>query len=480
MIASVLSRASCMRQRTLRLVTPLAFGGMFVAAGAAAQRPQIVVNRDTVPYDEAVRVHVTGLHRGDSATLRATSTDALDRRWSSWATFVADAGGEIDLAARAPLRGSYHAADAMGLAWSMTLDSSVTPRHRMPMAFRRTGFETLSPTLRPRFVDDPQVSRIGLDDVTMQLELVVAGQTTARTSIVRRVLPPGTQVTDLREHGIVGVLYEPPGAARGPAVVTLMGTGGGTLDLSPLLAAHGYTTFALAYYNVPGRPEQLVEMPLEYFDSALTWLRARPSVDPARIGVVGWSKGGELSLLLASLHPELRAVVAMAPSGVVWEQSRWDWERARIVDMSPGHSPWSVGGRPVPFLRRLAPPPSDSGWTVFDVAPLMRPVLADTLAVARASIPVERSRAAFLFVTARDDPTWPATPLTEIAVARLRRAHYARPYEHIVYDVGGHAVAHDPYEILQLRPETAAETVRNRRDAWARVLRFLDAQLARR
>jgi dienelactone hydrolase len=447
---------------------------------ALAQAPRITVDHDTVPYDEAFRVRVTGLHPGDTATLRATSADALGRRWSSGAEFVADANGVIDVATQPPVRGSYRGADPMGLAWSMTEDSSVAPRHRAPPAFRRLGFETLSAVLRQRFADAPNVARDALDDVPTRLTLLAGAREVAQATVVRRILPPGTRVTNVSESGVHGVLFEPPGSGRRPTVVTLMGTGGGALDLSPMFAAHGYTTFAVEYYNVPGRPEQLVEMPLEYIDSALTWVRAQPSVDTARIGVVGWSKGGELALVLASLHPELKAVVAMAPSGAVWEQSLWDWERGRIAQMSTGRSPWSVGGRPVPFLRRLAPPPSDSGWSSTDVGPLMRPVLADTAAVAQASIPVERSRAAFLFVTAKDDPTWPATPLTEIAVARLRRARYARPYEHLVYDVGGHAAAHDPYEILQLTAASAAQTVRTRRDAWPRVLRFLERELARR
>jgi dienelactone hydrolase len=457
----------------------LLLGSIVLGAPVLAQRPRIDVDRDTLPYDEAAHVRVRGLHRGDTATLRATSTDALGRRFASGATFVADAHGEIDLATQVPVSGTYHVADPMGLAWSMTEDSSVAPRHRMPMQFRRMGFESLSPTLRPHFAEDATVAPVVLDAATMRLELVVGGRTVAERAIVRRVLMPGTHITSVRERGVVGVLLEPPGGGRRPTIVTLMGTGGGALDLSPLLALHGYTTFALEYYNVPGRPEQLVEMPLEYFDSAFTWLRARPGVDTTRLGLVGYSKGGELALVLASMHPELKAVVAMAPSGVVWEQSTWDWQRARIVDMSPGRSPWTVRGQPVPFLRRLTPPPSDTGWSVTDAGRFMRPVLADTAAVSRAAIPVERSRAAFLFVTARDDPTWPSTPLTEIAVARLRSARYPQPYEHLVYDVGGHAVAHDPYEILQLRPDIAAQTVRNRMDAWPRVLRFLETRLGR-
>lgn len=49
--------------------------------------------------------------------------------------------------------------------------------------------------------------------------------------------------------------------------------------------------------------------------SALRWLRARPDIDPARIGVTGWSSGAHLALLIA-LEGEERVRAAVAVSGV--------------------------------------------------------------------------------------------------------------------------------------------------------------------
>ena len=57
-------------------------------------------------------------------------------------------------------------------------------------------------------------------------------------------------------------------------------------------------------------------MPLELFDRALGWLKAQEEVDGARLAIVGGSKGAEAALIVASRHPELRAVVAGMPSSV--------------------------------------------------------------------------------------------------------------------------------------------------------------------
>ena len=78
---------------------------------------------------------------------------------------------------------------------------------------------------------------------------------------------------------------------------------------------HGYTTFALAYFGVEGLPRELVKIPLEYFKKGFDWLRTQDTVDGRRLGVVGGSKGGELALLLGATFPEIKVVVARAPSG---------------------------------------------------------------------------------------------------------------------------------------------------------------------
>lgn len=64
--------------------------------------------------------------------------------------------------------------------------------------------------------------------------------------------------------------------------------------------------------------------------------------------IVGGSKGGELTLLLAATFPTIRLVVADAPSGVVWQG--FDYA-AR-----PPRSSWTYKGEPLPCI------PFSFGW----------------------------------------------------------------------------------------------------------------------
>ena len=55
--------------------------------------------------------------------------------------------------------------------------------------------------------------------------------------------------------------------------------------------------------------------------TALATLRARADVDTRRIGVVGYSFGGSLSVLMSARDPEIRATVIFGVAAASWDQS---------------------------------------------------------------------------------------------------------------------------------------------------------------
>jgi dienelactone hydrolase len=102
--------------------------------------------------------------------------------------------------------------------------------------------------------------------------------------------------------------WERPRSVRDHTTILLFGGSEGGLSgryLAAALVAHGYPVLDIAYFDEPGLPKRLLRIRLEYFEHALRWLATQPEVDPKRIISFGVSRGGELSLILASTFPDL-------------------------------------------------------------------------------------------------------------------------------------------------------------------------------
>ena len=157
------------------------------------------------------------------------------------------------------------------------------------------------------------------------------------------VVDPGRTGERVHEQGVFANYFPAKVSGRRPGVLLLGGSEGGiagqTNDAARTIQAEGYSVLVPSYFGAPGEPKHLERIPLETFDRALAWLRARPEIDPDRLVIGGVSKGAEAALLVASRHPELRAVVAGAPSSVVWPGIKFG------TLATP--SSWTVGGRPL-------------------------------------------------------------------------------------------------------------------------------------
>ena len=239
-----------------------------------------------------------------------------------------------------------------------------------------------------------------------------------------------TTTEEVHADGLVAQYIHPTTPGRHPALLILGGSEGGTAGVRRLaapFAAQGYSVLALSYFGAEGLPQNLDQVPLEYFATGLRWLAARPEVDGARIGVFGISKGGEAALLVASRNPAIRATVAGVPSNVAWQgiiRPAWD-----------NRSSWSEGGRPLPYLSY------DFSHGFSSILALYTGALATGAQHPDAEIPVERINGPVLLISGRDDTMWPSTAMSDAVVARLRAHNFRFPVQHLAFENAGHAAA---------------------------------------
>jgi dienelactone hydrolase len=365
-------------------------------------------------FDSPFALRIEGLDPGPRVRV---SVRAETLRARAQAEFVADRSGVIDVTQHAPVGGDYSGVEAGGLLWSAKFDDGAD---LLTMLASLTKLEPLQYT------------------VTAETD----GAEIARTAFTRRSLQEGVRRIEVREGRVRGTLFVREGARGAQPVVVLGGSDGGNnfTFMAALLAARGFAALSLAYFAYEDLPPELVEIPLEYFGEAMHWLRNRPEVDGARVGVIGMSRGGELALLLgATFHEHVAAVAALVPSGVVIGGIGKD-------PATMARAAWTHGGKPLqPLPPPMDPEAIDAVGRAFGArvpysgrGPFERLLAREPELVRQTTIPVERSHAAILLLSAQDDQIWPSTAFAEIAMEQLRAAKFAYPFEHMAYPGAGH------------------------------------------
>lgn len=397
-------------------------GGAVAYSERHSTHATIDVDAPVALADQPVHVRVSGVRAREAVTVASLAADAQGRRWRGEATFAADGHGVVDLDRSVPVSGSYGGADGMGLFWSMR-----PPTGDPDEAWFSPGYPDAAAAFEVRLTVTVAGQEIAARTLTRQW---------TTTGVTHRTLTPGVD-------GAAGVLFlPPPGAVRRPGVLLLGGSEGGvgrTYDAA-LLASHGYPSVALGYFGVPGLPETLRDIPLEYFATAARLLRAQPGADPGAVVVNGYSRGSEAALLLAESYPELvRGAILYAPNDTVWSS------------FPGGGNAWTIGGVPVP----------------------------------RTAIPVTHVAGPVLAVAGGRDRIWQSDTQAQRIMQHLDDAHVTA-HQALVYPNAGHGVGSFPYLAAgtsQPSPGTVARNMGGTReadaaariDSWPKVLAFLAA-----
>ncbi|MEV0796618.1 acyl-CoA thioesterase/bile acid-CoA:amino acid N-acyltransferase family protein [Kribbella sp. NPDC050281] len=371
----------------LRRVMLLATAACLLSSGCTSDSTDhatIQVDHVTALADQPVRLAVSGLHPHAGVTLSAQAPDRDGKTWRAEATFTADDHGAIDLDRAGPTGGSYQGVDGMGLFWSMN------PPDGDP------DLQAYAPPAE----DGRPVEHV-------EIQVLQKGKTLADVRLTRQWLAAGvtTKTLTLAADKVSGVYVAPPrDAPNRPAVLVFGGSEGG-LGVKPvaaLLASHGYPVLAIAYFHAPGLPQDLRDIPLEYFATAARWLARQPGVDPAHLIALSASRGTEAALLLSDHFPDLvHGAVLYAPTDVV-------------VGSFPeiGGAAWTLGGRELQYDAR---------------------------------IPVDHVSGPVLAIAGSDDQLWPSMTAAPRIALELDDAHNRFPHRALIYPQAGHAVSGAPY-----------------------------------
>lgn len=368
----------------------------------------IEVSHQESLLDQEVIIQFTGLNPQEKILILAQTTDDNGIEWESFGLFQTNDLGEIDLSKQAPLQGSYQGIDSMGLLWSME-----PPDSKMKTSFKidRDSF----PITISAFRDKEEI---------------------ASRTIVRLRKAQDVKRIPIRKNGLVGTLFFPPSKRPLPVIVILNGFNGGLGEnKAQLLASHGFAVLALGYFGIEGLPTNLQDIPIEYFETALSWLKTQPGIDGTRIGLYGVSRGGELALILGSLFPNsIKAITAVVPSSVI---------HGALSNSSA--NAWTYRGRP---LASFAPvmqadlsgeKGKDPSHPVVTLPSFLQG-MQDKDAFEAATIPVEKIRAPLLLVSSGDDKMWPSSIYTANILKRLKEKNSRITCEHLHYPKAGHGI----------------------------------------
>ncbi|WP_060203111.1 acyl-CoA thioesterase/bile acid-CoA:amino acid N-acyltransferase family protein [Sporosarcina koreensis] len=415
------------------------------------EKPQLQIHMDSPLIDRAVGIRVTGLSGGQKVTVRFQRKSYWGTTiylMESHGTFIADEDGVVDLQKACLIEGTYEGVDGMGLFWSLQVKRT---EENSEEVFTKLQPQSLTILLESdgKVIDTKIITRKWIDD-----------------DVIR---------TPVNEKGVVGTFFHMGNSLPRPTIIVVGGSEGGIYEFpASLLASHGFNVLALGYWGQEPLPKQLVEIPLEYIEGAIQWLKARPDVAKGWLGMHGTSKGGELALLAATYFEDITAVVSLSGPPVVccgivpWTEQK---------ELPPA---WTFRGKAIPYAR------PDNSVEVSNACRAMRQagenplriwyeyLTSDPQITEQATIPVEKINGSILLISGTDDACFDSVRLNERAMERLRQYNFNNEYNHLVYEGAGHEVGIPfiPVSASLFTGGNKYDIAQASRDSWQKTIEF--------
>lgn len=242
---------------------------------------------------------------------------------------------------------------------------------------------------------------------------------------------PGVTVTEVKGDYMDGYHWLPKEIRKRGSIV-IFGGSEGNVDpyKAAFLAKEGYNVYSMYFFGGKGQPEELENIPLEFFREILGEIEKSGNPDDP-LTVIGTSKGAELALVLGTIYPEIDNLVLYAPSSHVFQ--------GLSSDSQGVHSSWKYEGRELPFLNFRD---GDLGALmeifrdmIFNIPitylPTYEVLLDQAPNTEDARIPVENFQGNLLLFAGTDDKVWPSARM-----GKLIKEHKRDCELHIFQDAG--------------------------------------------
>lgn len=368
--------------------------------------------------DEKLQIKVTGLkvYSKLKITAKAELPWCKGEKFSSYGIYSVGENGQVDLDVTKPDEGTYKKADSMGLIYSLTKYESAG----------KNIAENIS-------IDNPFIIYMKFENENDQAEV----------KLQRIFKTEDVSILDIKE-GFSGKLFKNPNASN-KIILLITGSSGDVKALDLMagpLASRGFNVLTVPYFNAPGLPDNLEEVPLEYFEKIFKWIKNNNVInkkagEETEIYIHGTSKGAECALLLASRYKEVKKVAAIAAHG-------YCFQALSGMGVEKEVSSWSYGGKSIPYIKidndiflkdfKIC---SEKG-VPFGFASTYKKSIEKSLNQEEARIKLENAKADCLLVCGKEDNIWNSYDGCKMLVENLKKNNYKHKIEFLSYEHMGH------------------------------------------
>lgn len=397
-------------------------------------------------------LYLDGLPQNKNITLHA-----YRRNWEgliySFACFTIENETKIQLNTTKPTLATYSGVDSLGIFWSMTKPTYLNEE----LAF--------------------DINSMKWNTIYFQLEM--NGKIISKNKLELITNTSDIKSEEIRENDLVANFYYSKIKQNLPLVILLGGAEGGIGpdDYAKIISNYGYAVLALSYFGMENLPNSLEKIPIEYFFNAIDWAKEKQFIDSSRIVLFGGSKGGEAALLIASMRKDIKGVIAVSPSNVVWQ--------GIPNGFSSPKSSWTLNGNELPYLRcsyNFSTMSKLIGNSIqVEMIELFQTIFTEEKSkIEPALIKVERINGPILLIAGKEDKRWPTYDMCQMIKNRLDSLKFEHKITSLLYANAGHSIcAPELMSTIDYKYHKMALGGKNsensaaQMDSWNKMIRFL-------